>query len=138
MYSCPLFSLPIFTSVAKYIWARESPESFTLLHGWGLFGSNLTSGSPFPQKWILPSPHWPLGWYLPCVNRPIDEVGSTVWCLNIDCSVNPLLLSLLLHWNANRSSYACVMTELTYPSDQGASLFLCPASLYQLCGCHEV
>lgn len=93
VYSCPLFSLPIFTSVTKYIWARESPESFTLLHGWVLFGTNLASGSHFPQKWILPSPHWPLGWYLPRVNRPIDEVGSTVWCLNIDRSVNPLLCS---------------------------------------------
>jgi len=130
VYSCPLFSLPIFTSVTKYIWARESPESFTLLHGWVLFGTNLASGSHFPQKWILPSPHWPLGWYLPRVNRPIDEMGSTVWCLNIDRSVNPLLLSLLLHWNANRrSGHACVMTEPPYPSDQGASLGLLCISL---------
>ena len=129
MYSCPLFSLPMFTSVAKYIWARESLEPFTLLDGWVLFGTNLASGSPLPQKWILPSQHWPLGWYLPHVNRPIDEAGSTVWCLNIDCSVNPLLLSLLLHWNANRSGYACVMTELPYPSVQGASLRLLCISL---------
>ena len=55
VYSYPLFSLPIFTSVAKYIWARESPESFTLLHGWSYLG----------LIWLLAATFLRNGSYLP-------------------------------------------------------------------------